>query len=854
MPSDSAVALLLARPGDVDPSELHSPTDFTGLLEYLAPITQAAAAEDQLPGADDGRRAICAVNWQELPSQPDLEPANIYGAPVEMVKARVLQDLEYRWLENYPGLAAGLTAKGQRLVDPMMLGSMASFESAVAKAAALRGSSVLASWLPLQVLMSVAQLPEHFAPGLDESGQILKAGQIVRAIQKRLQARHATYNHWWTRHLEVLQVLEAVLWLVPSHVDPHSLLRSKRLFPGGILDSNCHLFVSVVTGVVEYQAYHPAEALNLVHAVYADYKNAGAEVKDAATAGELLARLAQRHHPQARATQAERAKRLRDWFRPDHSLPFDEEQHDAATLPMDKPALVIANAGAGKSTMLAGRVAHLMGELMAQGQPHTEEWARDSLRGKLAQLGLYLPYLSTLDSFCLRLARQYTHLLNKDRHIQVVDEQELRARMCTILADIVGCRAAQTNDGEANIASVAEAGVRRLMKHAGDHSASLAHGWSDAELGELAAGIAQDSEAGGSLRSLQLSAAHVGYGLRVLLAAIKEREELAVWELLDYALTILRRGAAAQKQEPRGEALPAEDRAALTVLESWEGKCFLVDEAQDMSRKQWELVCLLTERFQRLTMVGDPDQNIFGWRDACMEIMVHLFDEEYGGAAHMTLTRNYRSPQAVLDASFALISHNQEIEHKQGQGLGARKPMICMRRPGFGNPNPAVVFERFRSVLDEQRFICARILAHKHEWQVHCNRTGIDEAQRASRYKIAVLARNNKQLQSMAYVMRTEYRLSQDMAFSTEDEHEERLVTLSTVHAAKGTEADIVFLMGMTESAWSVRLRPDEPCYEQCMEEARRLAYVGITRTKRQLYCTYSERPCRFWVEAGGRR
>lgn len=62
-------------------------------------------------------------------------------------------------------------------------------------------------------------------------------------------------------------------------------------------------------------------------------------------------------------------------------------------------------------------------------------------------------------------------------------------------------------------------------------------------------------------------------------------------------------------------------------------------------------------------------------------------------------------------------------------------------------------------------------------------------------------------------------------------------VTLMTIHASKGLEFPVVFLVGMEEGLFPhsrAMLNPDE------MEEERRLAYVGITRAKDQLFLTYT--------------
>lgn len=71
-----------------------------------------------------------------------------------------------------------------------------------------------------------------------------------------------------------------------------------------------------------------------------------------------------------------------------------------------------------------------------------------------------------------------------------------------------------------------------------------------------------------------------------------------------------------------------------------------------------------------------------------------------------------------------------------------------------------------------------------------------------------------------------------------DDENEDDSVVLSTVHAAKGLEYRVVFIMGLEENLFpSIRDAESSEDERNKMEEERRLAYVAITRAKKNYLC-----------------
>jgi len=86
-------------------------------------------------------------------------------------------------------------------------------------------------------------------------------------------------------------------------------------------------------------------------------------------------------------------------------------------------------------------------------------------------------------------------------------------------------------------------------------------------------------------------------------------------------------------------------------------KHVLVDEFQDTNFAQNELAILLAGKNKKITVVGDDDQSIYRFRGAAISNIIQ-FRKTYPKTKVVTLTKNYRSTQVILDKSYKLIQHN----------------------------------------------------------------------------------------------------------------------------------------------------------------------------------------------------
>ncbi|MFP4568084.1 MAG: UvrD-helicase domain-containing protein [Candidatus Woesearchaeota archaeon] len=247
----------------------------------------------------------------------------------------------------------------------------------------------------------------------------------------------------------------------------------------------------------------------------------------------------------------------------------------------------------------------------------------------------------------------------------------------------------------------------------------------------------------------------------------------------------------------------------------------LIDEYQDVNAAQIELINLLEPK--NIFCVGDPRQSIFGWRGSDIKFIMD-FEQNYAGAEVIFLTKNYRSKKLIVDfMNRAIKKLNMPDLECENQDEGLIKLL------------------NFKTEKEEHLFILQAILGSEIE-----------------REEIYILARMNKTLNDFSKILKQNnipHVVKSDEQIKKTDAKKGEL-TLATVHAIKGLEAKLVFILGCNSMNFPCKTS-EHPVTELLKlqdydkeEEERRLFYVAVSRAKEKLVMTYTGKNPTYFITA----
>ncbi|GAA6042157.1 hypothetical protein JCM8097_004990 [Rhodosporidiobolus ruineniae] len=120
----------------------------------------------------------------------------------------------------------------------------------------------------------------------------------------------------------------------------------------------------------------------------------------------------------------------------------------------------------------------------------------------------------------------------------------------------------------------------------------------------------------------------------------------------------------------------------------------LIDEFQDTNTVQYDIVKLIARASGSITIVGDPDQSIYGWRNAEIENLEKMLSD-FKPVKQIFLEQNYRSTGAILGAALAVV---RQDKNRINKSLVASHPS-----------GSSVVLHHAPSATEEATFIASSI-------------------------------------------------------------------------------------------------------------------------------------------------
>ena len=315
---------------------------------------------------------------------------------------------------------------------------------------------------------------------------------------------------------------------------------------------------------------------------------------------------------------------------------LNEEQRKAVTHG-NGPLMIVAGAGTGKTTVVTHRLAWLIQEKIAEPEQllaltFTEK-AASEMEERVDNL---LPYgysdlqISTFHAFCERFLREYGVEMGLTPEFKVLPEldswlltRQNLERLPLNLYKPLGNPTKYLKALLGHISRVKDAGImpEDYIKFAEKKIAAAKKSSEEDDVEEAD-------------RIMELAQVYKTYQDILL-----EHDSLDFGDLLLMSVQLLKRRVRVRK----------------AVRERF--RYILVDEFQDTNLVQYELVKLLAAPDNNLTVVGDDDQSIYAFRGASVENILQ-FERDFPEAAHVVLTRNYRSVQTILDAAHGFIQGN----------------------------------------------------------------------------------------------------------------------------------------------------------------------------------------------------
>ena len=312
----------------------------------------------------------------------------------------------------------------------------------------------------------------------------------------------------------------------------------------------------------------------------------------------------------------------------------------AAAKKIDGPMLILAGAGSGKTRCITYKIAHLVSQHGVEADrilavTFTNKAAREmkSRIQKLLDCNMNFSWMGTFHSVCLRLLK-----------------------LCLSKESVVAAMGGQWYDG--NFSIYDDDDQKRILKEI--LKEDLGDNFEASEVKKLHAAISKYKNTvlnKGGFAQLQTP------DIALEMATFADEEKRAKYY------------AEYQKRLKESNAMDFDDLLFNTVYMlqklpkladqlAQRFRYVVVDEYQDTNDVQYVLLKLLINEQKNVTVVGDDDQSIYGWRGANIKI-IRNFHRDFAPVTIVKLERNYRSTANIVKGAGSVIAHNIRPQEMQ---------------------------------------------------------------------------------------------------------------------------------------------------------------------------------------------
>ena len=315
------------------------------------------------------------------------------------------------------------------------------------------------------------------------------------------------------------------------------------------------------------------------------------------------------------------------------------------------PLLVVAGAGTGKTRVLTYRYAHLVSKynididsiLAITFTKKAEEEMQERIVGLLSMDAQPI-WVTTFHSACAKILRRHSSKIGFNNSFSIYDTQDSNRLVSNCLKEL-----------DMDVKQYPPKRIRSQISN-----------WKN--MMKLPGEIVEEAD---SFYETKIAEVYSKYEQKLILSNAFDFDDLLV-KTVDLF-----------KTDPK-------------TLKFWSTKFkfVMVDEYQDTNFAQYKIIELLAKEHKNICVVGDSDQSIYAFRGADIR-NIEEFDKDFPNAKVVTLDRNYRSTQSILDTANSVISCNSN-----------RKPKNLWTDLKEGNEVQSI---KFNNEADEVRWILDEI-------------------------------------------------------------------------------------------------------------------------------------------------